>query len=86
MVVVFISFRTEQTSHYRRTICNSTSAKLVSYEALTNEVWMALVTFAMTNNLRRGKAKNELQSLFFICITENVLKFLLLYGFLVSSL
>ena len=84
--VVFINFRTEQTSHYRRTICNSTSANLVSYKALTNEVWMALVTFAMTNNLRHGKAKNKLQSLFFICITENVLKFLLLYGFLVSSL
>ena len=84
--VVFINFRTEQTSHYRRTICNSTSAKLVSYKALTNEVWMALATFAMTNNLRHGKAKNKLLCLFFICITENVLKFLLLYGFLVSSL
>ena len=64
MVVVFITFRTEQTSHYRRTICNSTSAKLVSYKALTNEVWMALVTFAMTNNLRHRKAKKKLQAIF----------------------
>ena len=73
--VVFINFRTEQTSHYRRTICNSTSAKLVSYKALTNEVWMALATFAMTNNLRHGKAKNKFAGYFSFVLLRMSLNF-----------